>query len=207
MVQYHGTNIMTPTLMELSHELAQLAARHIAEEGLTYGQAKRKAAKQAGIASHSAAMPSNEAVEQALRAYLQEFQSDTQPEELAMLRGVALNWLTRLPRLPGLNEPCQALATGAVVNGTANEHSAVHLQVFVDDDKHLEIALLDAGFELSFTEQTVDGLRCPVLVAQDQGIPVALTIVPKSRYKAPQSVHSSVWQAATAQQLQSLIAL
>jgi hypothetical protein len=197
--------------MELTFELAQLSARHIAEEGLTYGQAKRKAAKQCGVGEHNAAMPSNEVVEQALREYLSEFQADTQPTELRHLRELAITWIENLCDLNssnGLNEPCKALAVGAVVNGTANEHSAVHIQVFTDEFKALEMALLDAGIELEFTEKKLDGTIYPVLVAQDQGIPIALTIMPRQRYAAPKdAVSPNPAQIATALQLRDFLRL
>jgi hypothetical protein len=195
--------------MELTFELAQLSARHIAEEGLTYGQAKRKAAKQCGVGEHNAAMPSNEAIEQALREYLNEFQVDTQPAELRHLRELAITWIENLCALDatnGLNEPCKALAVGAVVNGTANEHSAVHIQVFTDEFKALEMALLDAGIELEFTEKKLDGKTYPVLVAQDEDIPIALTIMPRRRFVEPKKTTlPSAAQTATAQQLQALL--
>jgi hypothetical protein len=194
--------------MELTFELAQLSARHIAEEGLTYWQAKRKAAKQCGVGEHNTAMPSNEAIEQALREYLNEFQADTQPAELRRMRELAINWLENLCALDstnGLNDPCKALAVGAVVNGTANEHSAVHIQVFTDEFKALEMALLDAGIELEFTEKKLDGTMYPVLVAQDDGIPIALTVMPRQRYVAPKDVaQPNAAQTATARQLKTL---
>ncbi len=194
---------------ELSFELAQLAARHIAEEGLSYGQAKRKAAKQCGVGEHNAAMPSNEVIEQALREYLNEFQTDTQPAELRRLRELALMWIDNLCALDsanGMNEACKALAVGAVVNGTANEHSAVHIQVFTDEFKALEMALLDAGIELEFTHKKLDGTVYPVLVAQDDGIPIALTVLPRRRYIAPKVTEPpTVAQTATAAQIKAML--
>ncbi len=195
----------------LSFELAQLAARHIAEEGLTYGQAKRKAAKQCGVGEHNAAMPSNDVIEHALREYLTEFQADTQPTELRRLRALAMRWLDNLCALDnanGLDGTCKALAVGAVVNGTANEHSAVHIQVFTDEFKALEMALLDMGIELAFSEKQLDGTVYPVLVAQDDGTPVALTVLPRNRYGAPKAaVLPNMAQTATAAQIKALLAI
>ncbi len=195
--------------MELTFELAQLSARHIAEEGLTYGQAKRKAAKQCGVGEHNAAMPSNAAIEQALREYLNEFQADTQPSELRRLRKLAITWIENLCALDstnGLNEACKALAVGAVVNGTANEHSAVHIQVFTDEFKALEMAMLDAGVELEFTEKKLDGKIYPILVAHDHSVPIALTIMPRQRYAAPRDAAlPKAAQTATAHQLKTLL--
>lgn len=191
--------------MELSHELAQLAARHIAEEGLTYFEAKRKAAKQVGGLEHTGAMPTNETIEQALRDYHAEFMAETQPAELARLRLMALDWLTQLGEIRDLNEPCLALVVGAVINGTAGEYSPVHLHVYTDEDKHFEIALLNAGLALEYSHKKVGGLNCPVLVVQDQGIPIVLTLLPKERYKTPAPVNGGYLQAATLKQLQIMI--
>jgi hypothetical protein len=192
---------------ELSLELAQLAARHIAEEGLTYGQAKRKAAKQVGVAEHNAAMPSNEVIEQALREYQQDFMADTQPAELLRLRQLAARWLAQLAAIDGLHEPCRALAVGSVVNGTAGEHSPVHIQVYTDEDKHLEIALLNAGWALEFTQAKAEGQQCPVIVIQDHGVPIVLTLLPRQRYKAvPTNLLHDHPQAASLPQLQFMMA-
>jgi hypothetical protein len=192
----------------LTLELAQLAARHIAEEGLSYGEAKRKAAKQVGVAEHGAAMPANEDIEQALRDYQAEFMGDTQPAELRHLRQLALKWMQFILTLQGLNAPCQALAIGAVVNGTAGEHSPVHLHVFTDEDKYFDIALLNAGIECEQTTKKVDGGHCPVWVAQDQGVPIVLTVLPAQRYKSPPDLPSSAGaylQTASASQLNQLL--
>ncbi len=194
--------------MDLASELAQLAARHMAEEGLSYGQAKRKAAKQVGVAAHSAAMPSNPVIEQALRTYHALYMSDSQPAELQRLRELALAWLAKLQSLEGLNEPCLALAAGAVVNGTAGEHSPVHVSVYTDDDKHLEIALINAGFECEYTTKVTQGQACSVLVIQDHGVPIVITVQPRALYKTPEPVGEPNYpQAATAAQLQAILAM
>jgi hypothetical protein len=190
--------------MSLADELAQLAARHIAEEGLSYGQAKRKAAKQVGVAEHSAAMPTNDTLEQALREYQAQFMADTQPQELLRLRQIAITWLERLQSLQELNEPCWALAVGALVNGTAGEHSPVHLHVFTDEVKQFEIALLNRGIDFDITTKTVDGLSCPVWVAQDQGVPIAMTVLPRLNYQSPVMDRPHP-QSATGRQLQHMI--
>ncbi len=191
-----------------SFELAQLAARHIAEEGLSYGQAKRKAAKQVGVPEHSAVMPANSIIEQALRDYHAEFMADTQPAELLRLRQLALHWLAQLQHLSGLNEPLQALAVGAIVNGTAGEHSPVHLHVFTDEDKHFDIALLNAGITFEATHKTVDALSCPAWVVQDRGVPIVLTLLPRERYKTPPAAAQYDHpQAATAAQLTLMMAV
>lgn len=125
---------MAPTLSE---EIAATAARLVVEEGMEYGPAKRKAAKVLGRHSvRSVDMPGNDQVEDEVRAYLDLFCADSQPGELRALREVAAQWMERLPALrPHL--------TGAVWRGTATRLSSVHLQLYCDDSKQAEIALID----------------------------------------------------------------
>jgi hypothetical protein len=121
----------------LSAELASTAARLIVEEGMEYGPAKRRAAKMLGRGGlRSVDLPGNDEVEDEVRAYLQLFCADTQPAELQALRDVAVLWMERLAEFrPHL--------TGAVWRGTATRLSSVHLQLFCDDSKAAELALID----------------------------------------------------------------
>lgn len=120
-------------------EIAAAAARLVVEEGMEYGPAKRRAARQLGRHSTRATeLPSNDAVEDEVRSYLSIFCADTQPAELAALRSVALLWMERLAEFrPHL--------TGAVWRGTATRLNNVHLQLFCDDSKAAELALIDRG--------------------------------------------------------------
>ena len=127
---------MAPTLTE---EIAAAAARLVVEEGMEYGPAKRKAAKVLGRHSvRPAEMPANDAVEDEVRAYLQLFCADTQPDELRALRAVAAHWMERLA-------PLRPHLAGAVWRGTATRLSAVHLHLYCDDSKQAEIFLIDLG--------------------------------------------------------------
>src|SRR6266498_5946491 len=76
-------------------EIAAAAARMVVEEGLEYGPAKRRAVRQLGLNSRSA-LPDNDAVEDAVREYIELFCADRQPAELAALRKLALSWMERL---------------------------------------------------------------------------------------------------------------
>lgn len=125
----------------LTEEIAAAAARLVVEEGLEYGPAKRRAARDLGRgASRSPNMPDNDAVEDAVREYLSVFCADTQPAELAALRSVAALWMERLAEFrPHL--------TGAVWRGTATRLSAIHLQLYCDDCKSAELALINRGVD------------------------------------------------------------
>lgn len=120
-------------------EIAATAARFVVEEGMEYGPAKRRAAKVLGRQNaRAAALPSNEEVEDEVRVYLDLFYADTQPAELTALREVAIQWMERLAEFrPHL--------TGAVWRGTATRLSSVHLQLYCDDSKAAELALIDKG--------------------------------------------------------------
>lgn len=137
------------TLKMGSQEIAAAAARLVVEEGLDYGAAKRRAVKELGAPAR-AALPDNDAVQEQVRAYLALFRADTQPAELLALRELALTWMQRLAEFrPHL--------TGAVWNGTATRLSDVYLQLFCDDPKSAEIALINQG--VAFEARQVRGFR------------------------------------------------
>ena len=132
----------------LTAEIAATAARLVVEEGMEYGPAKRRAARQLGRHSTRASeLPSNDEVESEVRAYLSVFCAETQPAELAELRAVARAWMERLAEFrPHL--------TGAVWRGTATRLNNVHLQLFCDDSKAAELALIDRGVSYDVSSTT-----------------------------------------------------
>jgi hypothetical protein len=121
--------------VSLAEEIASAAARLVVDEGVEYAQAKRKAARSMG---RRAELPSNEQVEDEVRDYLQLFCAHTQPGELRALRELALRWMQRLAEFrPHLS--------GAVWRGTATRLSAIHIDLYCDDPKAAEIALINLG--------------------------------------------------------------
>ena len=121
----------------LTEEIAATAARLVVEEGMEYGPAKRRAARALGRTSARAAeLPGNDLVEDEVRNYLAIFCADTQPAELAELRAIATIWMEQLAEFrPHL--------TGAVWRGTATRLNNIHLELFCDDSKAAELALID----------------------------------------------------------------
>lgn len=116
-------------------ELLNTAARFVIEEGLEYGAAKRRAIKQLGLPARTS-LPDNDALEAAVREYIEIFCADTQPVELYALRELALTWMERLPQFrPHLS--------GAVWHGTATRLSDIYIGLFCDDPKSPEIALIN----------------------------------------------------------------
>lgn len=133
----------------LKSEIAATAARMVVEEGLEYGPAKRRAVKQLGVSARTA-LPDNDAVEDAVQEYIELFCAETQPRELAALRRLALAWMERLEQFrPHLG--------GAVWHGTATRLSDIYLQLFCDDPKSAEIALIEHN--VAYEARTVTGFH------------------------------------------------
>jgi hypothetical protein len=147
----------------VKEEIANAAARLVVEQGAEYGDAKRRALKLLRLPGRPA-LPDNAQVERAVLDYIALFCADTQPAELHALRALALVWLERLERF-------RPYLAGAVWRGTATRLSDIYLQLFCDDPKSAEIALIDMGvrFEVStvigFKGTPVDALSVHVACA------------------------------------------
>ncbi|MDB5850791.1 MAG: hypothetical protein JWP29_4543 [Rhodoferax sp.] len=133
----------------LSSEIAATAARMVVEEGLEYGPAKRRAVKQLGLPSRSK-LPANDLIEEAVREYITLFCADTQPGELRALRELALTWMDRMAVF-------RPYLGGSVWHGTATRLSDIYIQMFCDDSKSAEIALIDK--HVDYQPTTVQGLH------------------------------------------------
>lgn len=156
-----GTMTMSSSSIEqLRAEIAAAAARMIAEDGADYGTAKKKAARQ--ILGNSKArgeyMPDNAQIEEEVRTYNEIFFGDSQPARLLHLRKLALRLMDEL------GEFCPYL-TGAVLNGTAGEHSDIHLQLFVESAKDVEIFLLNRNVNYTVNEGGGPGPAAPLETA------------------------------------------
>jgi hypothetical protein len=134
---------------DLKLEIAAFAARLVVEEGLEYGPAKRRALKQIGAPGRSA-LPDNALLESAIEEYIAIFCADTQPAELQALRELALEWMERLAQF-------RPHVSGSVWHGSATRRSDIYLQLFCDDPKSAEIALIDSGVQ--FSARSVPGLH------------------------------------------------
>lgn len=183
---------------DLKTAIAAAAARWIAEEGCDYATAKRRAARDVlgDAAGAYGAMPDNPLVESELRRYLRLFAADSQPAQLAALRRLALWWMRRLVQFnPHL--------VGAVLNGTATGHSGIHLNLYADSAKDVEIFLLnqslsfdvrDPGPNAETTQEVLQFMVPPprnsrlednVSLTLNVMDPVALRVAPAGRPKDP----------------------
>jgi hypothetical protein len=155
------------------HEIAIAAARMIAEDGLDYSAAKRKAAKiiLGGNKSSGNYLPDNEQIEAEVRTYNAIFFADTQPARLMKLRRLALRVMEELAEF-------NPLLTGAVLNGTAGEHSDIHLHLYSDSAKDVQIYLLNNEFDFEVTESPDYRGRDPIEVVsfmwQNEGVHLTL---------------------------------
>ncbi len=119
----------------MREQLAQQAARILAEDGnADFAFAKRKAAKQLG-ASDTQHLPSNQEVEEALHNYRALYQKESHPHILTQLREEALAAMLLL-------EQFRPYLTGSVLSGTAGKLSDINLLLFSDDAKAVLLFLL-----------------------------------------------------------------
>ncbi|BAN24119.1 hypothetical protein [Caballeronia insecticola] len=160
-------------------EIAIAAARMIAEEGLDYATAKRKAARQVVGESKIGGefLPDNDQIEEEIREYQAIFQSDSQPAMLRRMRETALEWMERL-------KPFDPYLTGAVLNGTAGEHSDIHLQCFCDNPKEVAIYLLNANIQYDVSETRHFAGR---------GYVETLSFLHRARGEEPMGVHIALY--------------
>ena len=133
----------------LKTEIAAVAARMVVEEGLDFGAAKRRAVKQMGLSGRTA-LPANEEIEDEVMAYIALFCADTQPGELRALRRLALVWMQRMAAF-------KPYLGGSVWHGSATRLSDIYLQLFCDDCKSAEIALID--HRVDYVPRTVIGFH------------------------------------------------
>lgn len=156
--------------------IAQEAARLMSEHGIRdFHHAKLKAAERLGILD-AQALPRNLEIEQALREHQRLFLADSQPLLLRRRREAAIEAMRFLARF----EP---RLVGAVLEGTADAHSAVCLHVFSDDPDAVDLYLREHGVPV---EQQTRRLRLgrdeqpeyPVLLFAADELPFDLTVLP-----------------------------
>jgi hypothetical protein len=134
-------------LQQLRARIAATAAKMIAQDGADYGTAKTKAARQVLGVDRPAPnyLPDNLQVEEEVRRYQSLFQGPAQAARLQHLRATALEVMEQL----GDFNP---YLTGSALNGTAGEHDEIHLQLFAESAKEVEIWLLNRNVNIDISE-------------------------------------------------------
>ncbi|WP_267224602.1 hypothetical protein [Dyella silvae] len=163
--------------------VAQEAARLMSEHGIRdFHHAKVKAAERLGILE-AQALPRNNEIEDALREHQRIFHADSQPQLLQQRREAAVEAMRFLERFdPRL--------VGAVLEGTADTHSAVCLHVFSDTPESVVLFLEERGIPL--TQQTRrlritrdEQQEYPVLLFAADGLPFDITVLPRDSLRQP----------------------
>lgn len=157
--------------------IAQEAARLMSEHGIRdFHRAKLKAAERLGILD-TQALPRNQEIEQALREHQRLFHADSQPQLLRRRREAAAEAMRFLhafePRL-----------VGAVLEGTADAHSAICLHVFSDDPEAVGLFLHEHGVPFETQTRRLRSSRdaqadYPVLLFAADELPFDLTVLPR----------------------------
>jgi len=162
--------------------VAREAARLISEGGIgDHRQASARAASRLGL-SGKAAVPSEQELDEALREYQRLFQKD-QPRLLRRLREAALEAMRFL-------EAFSPRLVGAVLEGTADAHTVVSLQVFSDDADAVGRFLYDRAIPARVGARRVRlggsaWSACTVLSFDADGIPFELLVLPTSALRQP----------------------
>ncbi len=165
----------------LRRHLAYIAARLMAEDGVTdYGAAKWKAARQAGLTDGNL-LPDNQEIEAALREYQGLYQKDDQPGHLRRLRETAVKVMRDFDEF-------RPVLVGSVLSGTAGQYSDVELQLYTDDPKALTLFLLNRRYRF---EETTRRMRrgeqlesVPRIRLDVEGVPVSLTVLDRDDERA-----------------------
>ena len=110
-------------------------------------------------------------LEEEVRLYNELFLGDTQPARLLHLRNLAVHIMTELDQF-------QPLSDRRSLNGTAGAHSDIHLPLFTDSAKDVEIYLLNKNIDFDIRNPPLQGSHDPVetlsFIWQQEGIHLAL---------------------------------
>ncbi|UPG90790.1 hypothetical protein L2Y96_03160 [Luteibacter aegosomaticola] len=156
--------------------VAQEAARLMSEHGIRdFHHAKLKAAERLGIVD-TQALPRNQEIEDALREHQRIFHGETQPQALRARREAAVEAMRFLRSF-------DSRLVGAVLEGTADEHSAVCLHVYSDDPEAPGLFLQEQGIPLETQTRRLrwsnsDQSEHTVLLFGADGIPFDITVLP-----------------------------
>jgi hypothetical protein len=162
--------------------IAYLAARLMAEDGIEdYALAKRKAARQAGMPDRRE-LPTNDEVEEALRTYQQIYHHKEHRNRLRVLRETAVRAMRELARFnPHL--------TGSVLNGNAGKYADINLQLFTDNEKAVELYLIDRRISYQAAQSRLcagEEMRTvPVYTLSDHGTDIELTVLSTLDLRGP----------------------
>lgn len=156
-------------------DLANEAAKLIAESGIdSFAAVRRKLAERHGIRVQSA-LPSDFEIDEALRTYQRLFRSTSQPQALAALRLAAVEAMQALqvfrPRL-----------VGPVLDGSADQGSPICLHLYSDETEPVVHFLSERGIPFLTKSQRLNFgpghvVECPMLTFANAEASFRLTVV------------------------------
>ena len=161
----------SPRAGALRREIAALAARMMAEDGISdFGFAKRKAARQLGV-TLAEALPNNSEIETELRAWQSLYQDEEQIERLREMRLAAVDIMRLL-------EPFRPYLVGGALDGTAGRYSELDLELYPESAKEVEIFLINLDIPYEHRESRRPAPHAPeaVLSFDWDDVPVRLSI-------------------------------
>lgn len=171
----HGRN-------DMRNRIAHLAARLMAEDGIEdYARAKRKAARQAGMAD-TRQLPSNEEIDEALRLQQTLYHEAEHGARLRDLRERALKAMREFVQF----NPC---LTGSVLNGSAGRYADIELHLCTDHAKAVELFLLDRRIPYKAAQCRLYSAdvpaTAPVFIISDGTVDIRITVLPARVLRLP----------------------
>ncbi|MBT8040876.1 MAG: hypothetical protein HKO85_08125 [Xanthomonadales bacterium] len=186
-------------------ELAAEAARIIATEGQhNYHLAKKKAAERIGV-SERLALPSNLEVKEALKRYQQLYGGPAHEETVHRMRSVAANAMSRLGEF-------QPRLVGAVLDGTADEHSRIALHVFAESPESVVLFFIERNIDFRQEQRQIrwfDGEHrtIPLVVSEfdDQEVELSVFEQINLRQAPPSPIDGKPQARATLNEVEELL--
>jgi hypothetical protein len=167
---------------DMRSRIAHLAARLMAEDGIEdYARAKRKAARQAGMAD-TRQLPSNEEVDAALRLQQTLYHEAEHGTRLRDLRERALKVMRNFAQF----NPC---LTGSVLRGNAGRYADIELHLCTDQAKAVELFLLDQRIPYKAAQCRLYSAdvpaTVPVFIISDGTVDIHMTVLPARVLRLP----------------------
>jgi hypothetical protein len=185
--------------------IAHLAARLMAEDGIEdYALAKRKAARQAGMAD-TRELPTNEEIDAALRLHRQLYHEQAHRSRLRELRVAAVRAMRELAQF-------NPYLTGSVLNGNAGKYADVKLQLFTDNVKAVELYFIDRQIPYRTAQSRLyageEQRTVPVYTVDDQGTEIEIIVLSSRELRVPlrTSLEGKVIERAKLQAVEQLLA-
>ena len=171
-----------PARNDMRSRIAHLAARLMAEDGIgDYAHAKRKAARQAGLAD-TRELPSNEEIDAALRVHQSLYQQEEHPDRLRDLRHRALAAMREFAQF-------NPYLTGPVLSGNAGRYAGIELHLITDNAKAVEHFLLERRIPYRTSESRLylgdSSCTVPVFTVSDGMVDIEIAVLPGHALRVP----------------------